>query len=167
MALPHASYEVAASKQPAVKGSGIPPFVVRVQYPQLCVPVSETKLDSLLTDIRQVECARKLVCEYCHIIYMCLASYRYLPALHVSLLPYVYSSLYDSIYSRIDQLYQFVLSTRTLFSSNVYIHIHTSQFSPYSNIRNHNHCISSPLLYNKNLLLCHIRNTLHSGLAAT
>ena len=77
MALPHASYGVAASKQPAVKGSGIPPFVVRVQYPQLCVPVSESTLDSLLTHIRQVECARELVCEFCHII-IHVYSYRYL-----------------------------------------------------------------------------------------
>ena len=34
--------------------SSVPVFVVRVQYPQMCVPITETELDGLLTDIQKV-----------------------------------------------------------------------------------------------------------------
>lgn len=36
-----------ASSEPSV-------FIVRVQYPQMCMPVNETDLDGLLKDIQQV-----------------------------------------------------------------------------------------------------------------
>ena len=35
-------------------GPGIPVFVVRIQYPAMCVPVTESQLDGLLKDIQQV-----------------------------------------------------------------------------------------------------------------